>query len=208
MSGDSTDNTPDNDDSAWVSIETPFSDTELRAFLEDVERLYRINSMLIFEEWQQTDDQHYRLKAKNLSNGKQLETDLKVEVNTDGFTVYYSEGLRTSTNFRVDDGTANCARLVVTDDYSGSSLEERESRIDEVDNSLVHWGNALHRYLHQWKRWSWLPGWKFYMRKIWQPMKPMARRISYLLIMITLAEFVLFLIVFTIFGLELYKYVG
>jgi hypothetical protein len=46
------------------------------------------------------------------------------------------------------------------------------------------------------------------MRKIWQPMKPMARRITFILIMITLVEFVLFLMVFTIFWLELDKYIN
>ena len=39
-------------------------------------------------------------------------------------------------------------------------------------------------------------------------MKPAARRISYILIMITLAEFVLFLMVFTVFWLELDKYIS
>lgn len=205
MTDESTEN---NEDAAWVTIETPFGSAELRAFLDDVERLYRINSMLEFEEWQQTGDRQYRLKAKNLSNGKQLETDLEVELTADGITVRYNEGLRTSTSFRVDDEVGGCAKLVVTDDYSGCSFTERESRIDEVDKSLVYWGNSLYRYLHQWKRWSWLPGWKLYMRKIWQPMKPMARRITFILIMITLVEFVFFLMVFTIFWLELDKYIN
>ncbi|MEE8365286.1 MAG: hypothetical protein V3R76_05835 [Gammaproteobacteria bacterium] len=205
MTDESTEN---NEDAAWVTIETPFGNAELRAFLDDVERLYRINSMLEFEEWQQTGDRQYRLKAKNLSNGNQLETDLEVELTADGITVRYDEGLRTSTSFRVDDEVGGCAKLVVTDDYSGCSFTERESRIDEVDKSLVHWGNSLYRYLRQWKRWSWLPGWKFYMRKIWQPMKPMARRITFILIMITLVEFVFFLMVFTIFWLELDKYIN
>ncbi len=195
------------EDAAWVTIETPISSAKLRAFLDDVERLYRINPMLEFEEWQPTGNQQYRLKAKNLSNGKQLETDLDVEITPDGIMVSYNEGLRTSTRFRVEDEVDGCAKLVVTDDYSGCSLTERESRVDEVDKSLVHWGNSLYRYMHQWERWSWLPGWRFYMRKIWQPMKPTARRITFMLIMITLAEFGLFLMMFTIFWLELDKYI-
>ena len=201
-------NIQNSEDAAWVTIETPFNSTELRAFLDDIERLYRINSMLVFEDWQQSGDQRYRLKAKNLSNGKLLETDLKAKYSDDGVTVRYDEGLRSSTSFRVDGEIRGYAKLVVTDDYSGSPQAERESRIDEVDKSLVNWGNCLYRYLHQWKRWSWVPGWQFYMRKIWQPMKPTARRISYILILITFAEFVLFLMVFTIFWLELDKYIN
>jgi hypothetical protein len=45
------------------------------------------------------------------------------------------------------------------------------------------------------------------MRRIWQPMKPMARRIAFILIVLTAAEFVLFLFIFIIFRLELHKYI-
>lgn len=193
-------------DAAWVIIDTPFSSAELRLFLDDVERLYRINSMLVFEEWRETGDQQYLLKARNLSNGTRLETTLDVESTETGITVRYGEGLRSATSFRVDAPADGNARLIVTDDYSGYSLAERKARIDEVDKGLVPWGGQLHRYLHQWKRWSWLPGWQFYMRRIWQPMSPMARRISFILVIITVAEFLLFLMVVTIFRLELDKY--
>lgn len=196
----------DNEDAAWVSIDTPFSCEELRAFLDDVERLYRINSMLVFEDWQPINDKEYRLKLKNLSNGNQLETALSVDSSDDGIKVSYQQGLRTSTSFRIEPKDDGKARLVVTDDYSGTPGSEREKRIDEVDKSLVNWGNDLHRYLHRWKRWSWIPGWQWYMRKIWQPMKPMARRITYILYVVTVAEIILFLLVFTVFRLELSKY--
>ncbi len=196
----------DSEDAAWVTIETPFDPAELRMFLDDVERLYRINSLLVFEDWRQIGNNRYLLKAKNLSNDRLLETELDVASTEVGITVRYSEGLRTTTTFRVEPRADNTATLTVTDDYAGTSLAEREARIDEVDKSLIQWGGSLHRYLRQWKRWSWLPGWKFYMRRVWQPMKPMARRICFILIVVTAAEFVLFLLVFTIFWLELDKY--
>ena len=40
------------DDSAWVTIETAFDAKGLSGFLDDVERLFRINSLLVFENWQ------------------------------------------------------------------------------------------------------------------------------------------------------------
>jgi hypothetical protein len=197
---------PDKEDAAWVTIDTPFNAEELRAFVDDVERLFRINSMLVFENWQSVDDQEYLLKSKNLSNRKVLETVLTVDSANDGITVNYRQGLRTSTSFRVESKDDGKARLIVTDDYSGTPASDREKRIDEVDKSLVTWGNDLHRYLHQWKRWSWIPGWQWYMRNIWQPMKPIARRITYILYVVTVAEMILFLLVFTVFRLELSKY--
>lgn len=198
----------DSEDAAWVTIETPFDPAELRMFLDDVERLYRINSLLVFEDWRQIGNNRYLLKARNLSNDRLLETELDVASTDVGITVRYSEGLRTATAFRVEPQPDNTAKLIVTDDYAGTSLAEREARIDEVDKGLVQWGMSLHRYLRRWKRWSWLPGWKFYMRRVWQPMKPMARRISFILIVVTLAEFIVFLFVFAIFWLELDKYIG
>ncbi|MAF49177.1 MAG: hypothetical protein QGH73_13595 [Rhodospirillales bacterium] len=198
----------DSEDAAWVTIDTPFGASELRLFLDDVERLYRINSYLVFEEWRQTGANQFRLKAKNQSNGRTVETDLDVEAIDDGILVRYSDGLKSSTSFRVRAQAPNLANLIVTDDYSGTPVDQREARIDEVDRSLAHWGKGLHRYLKQWKRWSWLPGWQYYMRRVWQPMKPMARRIVFLLIAITAAEFVVFLFIFAIFWLELGKYIG
>lgn len=195
------------DDAAWMTIETPFDGAALRSFLDDVERLYRINPMLEFDEWRQDGENCFRLSAKNLSNGRRLETFLNVSRNKDGLMVCYSDGLRRSTYFRIEDRPDGGANLIVTDDYSGTSIEEREARIDEVDKSLVQWGRALHQYLHQWKRWSWVPGWQIYMRRVWQPMKPMARRITFILLVVTAAEFVVFLFFFTIFRLELHKYI-
>ncbi len=195
------------EDAAWVTIETPYAAGELRGFLDDVERLYRINSLLIFEDWRQTGATRYRILAQNLSNDRMLDTELDVEIGDDGITVRYSDGLKTATRFRVEPQPDGTAKLIITDDYSGTSFDEREARMDEVDKSLVEWGRCLHRYLHQWKKWSWLPGWKFYMRRVWQPMKPMARRICFMLIVVTAVEFVLFLFVFTIFWLELGKYI-
>jgi hypothetical protein len=198
---------PANDeDSAWVIIETPFDADRLRRFVGDIERLYRINSLLEFEELSQTGEREYRMKARNLSNGMSLETDLKVRTEKNRLVVTYSNGLKTSTTFRVDAKADGKAQLVVTDEYGGTSSEEREARIDEVDKSLVPWGRDLHRYLRLSKRWSLVPGWKFYMRRVWQPMKPSARRICYLVSMITLIEFVVFLMIFSVFWLELDKY--
>ncbi len=195
-------------DSAWVAIETPFDAGQLKDFLDDIERLYRINSLIEFEEWRNNGNGKYLFKVKNLSNGKSLETDLDVEADEGGVNASYSSGLKRATQFRIKPNPDGLASLVITDDYGGLPAEEREARIDEVDKSLVQWGHDIHRYLHQWKRWSWLPGWRWYMRRVWQPMKPSARRISYMLIMITLAEFVLFLFVFMIFWLEMDKFFG
>lgn len=203
------DQTPsDQQDAAWVTIETPFGVDWLKDFLVDIERLYRINSQIEFEEMRQIADDTYVLKGKNLSNGKDIDQILKVTPEAAGVRVTYSNGLKTFTSFKIEAQPDGETALVITDDYSGVSQEQREARMEEVDKSLVQWGRDIHRYLRQWKRWSWVPGWQYYMRRFWQTMKPMARRICYMLLLITIVEFVVFLMVFSVFWLELDKYIG
>ena len=195
-------------DAAWVTIETPLTADALLAFCrQDVERLFRINSLLKFEEWRQVAENEHRVRLRNLVNDKELETSLQVAPLEDGLRVTYDGGLKTATTFRVE-GKGVGAQLVVTDDYSGTPATERAARTDEVDQSLVQWGHDLHRYLARWNRWSRYAPWRWYMTRVWQPMSPMARRVVFLLIVITAMEFAVFLMVMAIFVLELDKSVG
>lgn len=195
-------------DAAWVTIETPLTADALLAFCrEDVERLFRINSLLKFEEWRHVAENEHHVRLRNFVNDKELETGLQVEPLADGLRITYDNGLKTATTFRVE-GKGGSARLVVTDDYSGTPAGERGARTDEVDQSLVQWGHDLHRYLARWNRWSRYAPWRWYMTRVWQPMTPMARRVVFLLIVITAMEFAVFLMVMAIFVLELDKFVG
>ena len=205
---------PDQRDAAWVTVETGLGVEELCRFCQDVERLLQINPAYVFRRWEKVGDGVFRWGGRNQSNAREIDTRLSVEPLPDGIAVTYTSGLKTRTTFRsvpdpAEDGDGGGgARLVVTDDYGGTSEAERQRRMDEVDKSLVQWGHALHRYLRQWKRWSGVAPWRWYMRRVWQPMRPMARRIVFLLIMVTALEFIGFLMVFTIFWLELEKYLG
>jgi hypothetical protein len=78
--------------------------------------------------------------------------------------------------------------LVVTDVYEGGTAAERRARGGEVDLSLNAWGRALHDYLRLWSRWSWLGPWRWYMRRAWQPMTPSARRIVWMIWVVSAFE--------------------
>ncbi len=198
---------PDERDAAWVAIETELGAEELSCFCQDVERLLRINPAYVFRRWDVIGDDAVHWVALNESNAREIDTRLFVERLSDGIVVTYTTGLKTRTTFRVVPGPGHTAgggaKLVITDDYGGTPEADRKKRMDEVDKSLVQWGHGLHRYLRQWKRWSGVALWRWYMRRVWQPMRPMARRIVFLLIIITALEFIVFLMVFTIFWLEL-----
>ncbi|KAB2846350.1 MAG: hypothetical protein F9K44_15550, partial [Hyphomicrobiaceae bacterium] len=176
------------EDAAWVSIETPLSADELRHFIEDVERLYRINPLLEFGAFAPAGKDRFRVVLRNLSNGRDGEFVLAVSREHSAIKVSYSEGLKQLTTFRVEPAHPG-ARLVIRDDYGGATEAERNARIDEVDRSLSAWGRALHDYLRRWARWRWLAPWRWYMARLWLPMKPSGRRIVYMLWIITLFEF-------------------
>ena len=205
--GNTTESEPDEGDSAWVSIETELGAEELSLFCQDVERLLRINPAYVFRRWDSVGDDAFDWVALNESNAREIDTRLFVERLPDGIVVTYATGLKTRTTFRVVPGLGDTAgagtKLVITDDYSGTPEADRKKRMDEVDKSLVQWGHGLHRYFRQWKRWSGVAPWRWYMRFVWQPTRPLGRRIAFLLIMITALEFVVFLMVFTVFWLEL-----
>jgi hypothetical protein len=195
-------------DRAWVRIATGLPPAALLAFCQDAERLLRINSMYEFEEWRPDGEGRFFMRVRNLSNGLTLATPISVEPRSDGLRIAYAAGLKTATEFRVerpatDDPptTRGGAILVVSDDYSGTPEGERQAHFDEIDRSLVWWGHDLHRYLRHWARWSGFGAWRWYMHRVWQPMKPKARRITFILIAITIFELLAGVLAIVVFGL-------
>jgi len=183
------------DDAAWVRVTTPLSTHKLREFCRDLERFYRINPLLEFAQWRSIGPNHYALEAKNLSNGQQIDTEMLLNETDNGFKITYTSGLKTATLIHIETETdVKGTVLVMIDDYSGLPEGERTQRLAEVDRSLEAWGQELYRYLHNWQRWAWFPPYRWYMG-FWQSMKPMARRIAYTLIIITLFEFIAFLMI-------------
>jgi hypothetical protein len=181
--------TAPHEDAAWVEIAAPLSAADLRSFLDDIERLYRINPLLEVSAFEATGADTHRLAARNLSNGRQIDVAIAVTRSETAVEVRYSEGIKVSTSFRAEPAEGG-ARLVVTDVYGRASEAERRARAGEVDLSLNAWGRGLHDYLHAWARWKWLGPWRWYMRRVWQPMTPSARRIVWMILVVSAFEVV------------------
>ena len=94
------------------------------------------------------------------------------------------------------------SNLTIIDSYDTLTTAERMQRLNEVDKSLVKWAEDIQQYLIQWNRWSKFTPWRWYMKYIWQPMKPSARRITYMLLWISLAEISLLLLGAAIYVIE------
>jgi hypothetical protein len=189
-------------DAAWVVVETPVGLPALRDFCADAERLFRINPYLEFQAWQRSDTDRYHAKFRNLSNQQNVVLDMRIErASPDEFAVVYGDGIKARTRFSLE-STAAGSRLTMTDEYSRLPDAERAQRIDEVDKSLNAWGWALHEYLRHEQRWGRSALWRWYMRRLWLPMTPRSRRITYMLVLLAAAELVLILLGATIYWIE------
>lgn len=176
-------------DAAWASVNTPLSAAELKNFCSDIVRLYRINPMLEFKETKNIGENNFTFSGSNISQETpfDFEFNLSVKETESGFDVTYDKGIKSSTSFVIEEAESG-SKLTITDRYDRMSEEERKSHLGEVDKSLVNWAEYLQRYIIMWKKWRWLGVWRLYMRKVWLPMKPTARRITYMLLWITAAE--------------------
>jgi len=185
-------------DAAWVIIEVPLEPAALAAFCRDVERLYRINPYLEFRRWREIAPGAFTVSMRNLSNQRDFELQLTLERASErDFSMRYDRGVKRSTRFEID-ATDGGSRLRITDDYRGAA----ETDTAEVDRSLHAWGVALKEYLLRDRRWGWCAPWRWYMRRVWVPMKPSARRITFIILLVTLAEIVLIALVMAIYWAE------
>ena len=194
------------EDAAWASINTPLDEGELKSFCRDVERLFRINPMLYFSKWESLGGNRYFMAGQNISQKEpfDFESEFTVEELPDGLRADYKQGLKTSTTFKIEPSPDPRwgSRLTIVDCYDGMSEQERKEQLHKVDRSLVIWAKYLQQYLLAWKRWSRFALWRWYMRRVWLPMKPSGRRISYMLIWISIFEVALILLGVVIYYLE------
>lgn len=192
-------------DAAWVHVPTRFPPEALARELRDAEVLLRINPYYYFKTLERTGPDSFHAEFENQSSQQQVTVDIDVESGPGpGLTLNYRQGIKRRTFFIIEPG-ARGSTLVVTDDYSGTTEEERKQREAETDKSLLAWGEALRVYFLRLRRYSRLPGWRWYIRRLWIPMKPSGRRIVWLLYLITLVEFFFFCFVVLIWWVEHYK---
>jgi hypothetical protein len=180
------------EDAAWAIVSARLPPSDVLSLLDDPERLLRVNSQWVFETWERPTLDRFRLRIENQSNNRTWETSGTIRSLPDGLRLDYDEGIKAFTRFLVEPAGEG-ARLWVVEDYGRLSEEERRVRSDEVDRSLTRWGQDLYLYLRSWARWSRFAPWRWYMERVWRPMKPLARRIVQLLIWATVAELLLFL---------------
>jgi len=170
------------EDFALISVDLPLATGALYAFIQNTERLFRINPHLEIKSWQEESPgkifagKQIRVNCKNELNGLTQSLTLSVsDVQPEvSFTLNYDSGLKKATIFTAQPVGSASSKLVVKELYSDEiSAAEKEQRLNEVDNNSV-----------------------------WLGMTPRHRRISRLIIWVTVLEFVVFLFVFSIYWNE------
>jgi len=184
---------------AWVTLELPLAAARLAAFCSDLEQLYRINPFLEFASWEQSAPDRFRAEVLNHSNGQRTVMAGSVTRTSEHtLRVDYAEHLKKSTCFEIEP-TPNGSRLTITDEYNPAGAVAQDA---EVDRSLHAWGVALLTHLERDRRWGWIPLYRWCMRHVWLPMKPAARRITFLILVIGLADIVLIALGLAIYWIE------
>ncbi len=190
------------DEVAWVSITTPLSPERLAELSHDVEAMLRLNPCYRFSQWRDIGQDSFHVSFKNESNQQDYDMQLRLgDITRLSYSIYYSHGLKRRTIISVVPAETG-STLVVLDEYETPPAAETEARLIEVDKSLHVWGNALRQYFIRQQRYSKLPGWRWYIRRLWIPMQPSSRRVVWFIWLISVAEFVVFLLVLLIYIIE------
>lgn len=188
------------EDVAWASANTPLLVDALDDFCTNIERLYRINPMLEFKQWESKTINQFTFTGRNFSQEQpfDFEYELSASKLANGIRIDYDRGIKSSTTFTIEPAPQG-SKLTITDRYERLPAEKRRMHLNEVDKSLSIWVQYLQQYLINWQRWSRFSLWRWYMRRVWQPMKPAGRRITYSLLWITAVEITLIM-----FGAAIY----
>lgn len=190
---------------AWVTIAIPVSPDRLFYFLQNTERLFRLNPYLDIREWKELSaGQRFHLRALNEMNGVNYDLAITIESIQPGVSIFlsYSKGLKRAMEITLQPAESGSI-LTLRDYYHEPTAENQEEQLKEVDHGLTHWAASIRQYLLGWERWNWFWPYRWYKGHFWLNMRPTHRRIARMLIWVTALEFIVFLFVFIIYWLEL-----
>lgn len=189
-------------DHAQVDIQTRLSPTELLPLIHDIETLFRINPALSFTQFNTKNNQHYVIVGFNASNQQHFQLTCRAERHAQGLTVYYEQGLKALTRIEIIALTPTATLLRIYEDYNREPMAIRQTRLAEVDKSLIPWAHALRQFFKRWQRYGKLKWWRIAMLRLWLPMKPATRRVMFHFAWISAVEVVIFFILLAGYSAE------
>ncbi len=193
---------------AWVTIAIPVSPDSLFDFLQNTERLFRLNPYLDIRQWKEmVGGKRFHLEALNEMNGVTYDLAITLESSQPDASMFlsYDKGLKRALEITLqpDAGSSGGSILTLRDYYHEPAGENLEQQLKEVDHGLTHWAASIRQYVLGLKRWAWFWPYRWYREHFWLSMRPTHRRIARMLLWVTALEFIVFLFVFIIYWLEL-----
>ena len=183
-------------DAAWVKIVSRIDAQSLMDFCQNIERLFRLNPYLNLESWTMPAHNLIDAKWQNSSNINEftVETNIEVSYLPNEIRLRYSCGLKKETSLLIR-ALEQGSSLTVIDDYSsGENQTEDPAVSDQIDRSLQAWGASLRSFLFHYHYLRKIPGIELVVDRFWIRLSTMARRITYLLVVITIFELILLLV--------------
>ena len=184
---------PDLADAAWVKIDTRLEARTLFNLCQNIECLFRLNPYLSVEYWTMPTRNRIHAKWINSSNHTELtlQQDIQVTRLQDEIRLCYSSGLKKETRLVVEP-QAYGSTLTVIDTYDIETVNgDDECITSQVDKSLPAWGVSLKAFFHHYAYLRKIPGIELAIDRFWIRLSPMARRIVYILLIITAFELLL-----------------
>jgi len=180
------------EDKAWVEFKTPLNKKELFQFCKDIEVLFRINPYLEIKLWEKLSDKNYRMHVINHSQIPEFElrTEFEKKISKNEIKLKYNTGIKSNTVFSINP-EPNGSKLTIVENYHTDLNDSIENYLILVDKSLKKWAEEVQQFLIHWKRWCWFSPWRLYKLRIWLPMKPLARRVTDILLFVSAIEIIL-----------------
>ncbi len=177
---------PEFNNAAWVRIPAYIDANALSNFCLNVEKIFRLNPYLRIAQWS-TADSYAEVCWQNHSTeiAHQVNTNLTVESSEKEICISYQSGIKVSTYFIIEATNAG-ADLIILDRYA-DDVDDSES---QVDKSIHAWGQALHRFFKHYKYLRLFPFMDRVINQFWIKLSPMARRVTYILFVVTVVEIV------------------
>lgn len=192
------------DNSTWVTLKISAPPDTLLDILKNTERLFRLNPYLDIKKWEEPlDGQKFHFEALNEMNGITYNLEIEREVQLDRrYFLRYSQGLKAALEVTIQ-ATSDLSKSVLTlREHYHQAAPAQPEQLKEIDHSLISWGNSIRAYVQGMRRWGWFWPYRWCREKLWLGMRPTHRRIARMLIWVTLLEFVVFLFVLVIYGIE------
>ena len=176
---------------AWVTIPTRLDAQTVLRLCFNVEWIYRLNPYLKIYSWQSKGGNLQEIEWENHSVepvNKEI-VRFTVETKENELQLIYQTGIKSKSLFIIEPMNEG-AHLTLVDDYGDRGEHDR----NKVDRSLHIWGQALQTFFNRYRIFRYIPFADYLIDRIWIKLSPLARRITYILLLITFVELVALLL--------------